>query len=205
MVNRNYPTYANIQSQRISTTYQVLSYTPPNVVLRNDKCFSLQLGELLDLNNGDICLINEVTESLAKGILIKNVGTLDNSTAANASRREWLSIPQPQVVALDESIGSLYVALINTQTDLPGYVGWTLFNSNNEPLLMGNDYANHNVCKYDSEGEWPAGQYYLEARSFLRETMQPINYVRQDIYLQTATELISIGNYSDNTPRLVMN
>lgn len=202
MDNSNYPTYLKLTAENIPSRHVVIAITDSYIQVSNDLCSALTLGQLVEFDNGAKGLVFEINDSSAK---VRRLKSGANPVSNYAQSTSFLNIVQPEVVALDESIGSFYVALLNTKTERPGYVGWTLYNSANEAILMGNDIASHNICQYQGNGKWQPGAYRLEVRSFLKETMQPINYATRDIYLAEEADLISIGNYSDNTPKLVLN
>ena len=182
------------------TRYKILRFKDNLIYLENDTCRSLVVGQRLSLQGLAYALVIAVTETEA----IARVTKITN--AEYATLEDWTNLTQPTSMLLipKEQAGQLFVRCDNALTEKPGFIGWSLFNSDNVLLAIGNDYLSHNICQIAGTGSWAAGSYILEVRSFLPDSFQPINFAIKTWELTQPATRLSTGSVNDIDTKLIL-
>ena len=181
--------------------YQVLSQDGLQVVVYNNTCAPLAVGQVLEFEQG---VKGVVTKTSLEAALVM-LNELVNVTVAQAY--SWLPFDTMQSVrffADPALLGSMRVVCVGTKTAAPGYVGWSLYKDQNILVAAGNDLLEHNVCQMSGGSNWGLGLYRLEVRSFLPVTFQPIAYAAQTWELTTSQPELRAGNLNDSTEKLFL-
>ena len=182
------------------TRYKILRSKDNLIYLENDSCQSLTVGQRLNLQGLTYALVIAVNEVEATARVTKI------TNAQYATLGDWTNLTQPTSMLLipEEQAGRLFVRCDNALTEKPGFIGWSLFNSDNVLLAIGNDYQSHNICQIEGTGSWAAGSYILEVRSFLPDSFQPINFATKTWELAEPTARLSTGSVNDIDTKLIL-
>ena len=182
------------------TRYKILRSKDNLIYLENDSCQSLTVGQRLNLQGLTYALVIAVNEVEATARVTKI------TNAQYATLGDWTNLTQPTSMLLipEEQAGRLFVRCDNALTEKPGFIGWSLFNSDNVLLAIGNDYQSHNICQIEGTGSWAAGSYILEVRSFLPDSLQPINFATKTWELAEPTARLSTGSVNDIDTKLIL-
>lgn len=194
----NYSTVSRYSEALIK--YRVIRSNGRELLLENDLCRSLYVGQRLRVDDDTYAIVTRVEAELALALMT------DLKSPQYLTVTDWtpLGIPENKLLIDPTQAGKLWVKCSNTLTEKPGYVGWSLMDADRNLLAIGNDYINHNVCSIQGTGSWQAGVYLFEVRSFLPGSLQPINYASKTWYITYASSSITVGALNDGQTNLVL-
>lgn len=180
--------------------YRVIKSAGNELLLENVVCRSLVVGQRLMIDKDTYALVTKVEGELAAATMT------DIKTPAFVTVSDWtpISLPKSKLLIDEKQAGELYVRCSNTLTEKPGYVGWSLLNGDREMIAIGNDYDDHNVCHIKGSGIWQPTEYILEVRSFIAESLHPINYAIKRWVVTTPSLALTVGALNDAQPVLVL-
>lgn len=189
-------------SAKTTVKYKVLSQDGRRVTLENNPCSPLIVGQSLLFAEGLSGVIIEADLAVAVAFLGRE-GRSTNS----ATKTDWLTYNDPSTAYLLVDlalIGDLDVKCTGTNTQEAGFVGWSLYDTNDSLVALGNDLFRHNTCYFKGKGVWQVGEYKLEVRSFLPFTFQPLGYALKTWQVSTPTQKLSAGSFDDYTEKLLL-
>jgi len=189
-------------SDSTPSQYAVLSQDGYTVTVSNSVCSPLSIGQILTFDSDVQGVVTATTPTQATVQLYSLISVI------SASPLGWFPIPTTPNLKLfypSSLLGSLSVQCINTGTQLPGYLGWTLFDSQGNILAIGNDLYNKNICSFSGSSSWGIGSYTLTVRSFTPITLSPIRYASLTWNVLSPSPLLSAGNPNDLISKLTLN
>lgn len=180
--------------------YKVIRSSGKELLLENDLCRSLSVGQRLDVDADSYALVTRVENELALAVMTSL------KSPAYVTLSDWTTLRNPSNMLLiaPSLAGKLYVRCSNTLTEKPGYVGWSLYDGDRNLIAIGNDYENHNVCQINGTGSWSGEMYILEVRSFLTGSLHPVNFASKIWYPESAAPILSVGALNDGQATLVL-
>lgn len=180
--------------------YKVIRTNGRELLLENDLCRSLVVGQRLAVDDKVYALVTRVENELALAVMT------EVRSPAYLTLSDWtpLALPRSKLLINESQAGKLYVRCSNSLTEKPGYIGWSLYDSGRNLVAIGNDYESHNVCQIAGTGTWTSPAYILEVRSFLPDSLQPINFGTKSWYLASPTSMLSVGALNDGQTNLIL-
>lgn len=184
----------------IPVKYKVIRSNGRELLLENDLCRSLVVGQRLAVDSDTYALVTRVENEYALAIMT-DIKPVDYVTLS-----DWtpLALPESKLLIDSSQAGKLYVRCSNTLTEKPGYVGWSLYDGDRNLLAIGNDYKSHNICQISGTGSWQGAAYILEVRSFLPNSLQPINYGSKTWYPANTITNLTVGALNDGQTSLIL-
>ena len=177
------------------------------VVDQEESVAYLEIPTGYELLKGDLLTFDEVV----KGVVVdlkQNYAQvfLDSATPVRLATKQkprLFRLPSFYRLTAEAGLGGLRVGLEDITGYQKGYLGWTLKDSNNKVLAVGNDSKEQYHCLMPSAGLWKPGTYTLSARFFYHETLMTSKAGSVRWTVDKPLEYLRVGNYYDNSSLVV--
>lgn len=183
----------------VPVRYKVISQSGRNVIVQDDRCWPLSLGQMIVFNTNARGIVTDLLNDDTANVLLSTT----TNGALEASADDWLRFDPPRIMLYKDlsSIGSLRVVCSNSATTRSGFIGWSFY-SDNQIVARGNDFDELHVCQFTGDSVWGPGNYRLEVRSFLPNPLQPLRYATKQWDLTESTSKLSMGGFNDMESKL---